>query len=53
MLSLLHDIEPPCYFLNQQRKPKLNDTELIGLNLAPGCLGIDSERYLFTLLPIL
>ena len=51
ILSLLHDIEPQCYFLNQKRKPKLNDTELIALNLAAECLGIDSERYLFTLLP--
>ena len=52
ILSLLHDIEPQCYFLNQKRKPKLNDTELIALNLAAECLGIDSERYLFTLLPV-
>jgi len=51
ILSLLHDIEPQCYFLNQKRKPKLNDIELIALNLAAECLGIDSERYLFTLLP--
>lgn len=51
ILSLLHDIEPNIYFLNQKRKPKLNDTELIALNLAAECLGIDSERYLFTLLP--
>lgn len=47
----LHDIEPNSYFLNQKRKPKLNDTELIALNLAAECLGIDSERFLFTLLP--
>jgi len=51
ILSLLHDIEPNSYFLNQKRKPKLNDTELIALNLAAECLGIDSERFLFTLLP--
>ncbi len=51
ILSLLHDIEPNIYFLNQKRKPKLNDIELIALNLAAECLGIDSERYLFTLLP--
>ena len=35
---------------NMQRKPKLNDIELIVLNLAAECLGIDSERFLFTLL---
>jgi len=51
ILSLLHEIEPNIYFLNQKRKPKLNDTELIALNLAAECLGIDSERNLFTLLP--
>jgi len=51
ILTLLHDIEPNSYFLNQKRKPKLNDTELIALNLAAECLGIDSERFLFTLLP--
>ena len=51
ILNLLHDIEPNAYFLNQKRKPKLNDTELIALNLAAECLGIDSERFLFTLLP--
>jgi len=51
ILSLLHDIESNSYFLNQKRKPKLNDTELIALNLAAECLGIDSERFLFTLLP--
>ena len=51
ILSLLHDIEPNSYFLNQKRKPKLNDTELIALNLASECLGIDSEPFLFTLLP--
>jgi len=51
ILSLLHDIEPNSYFLNQKRKPKLNDTELIALSLAAECRGIDSERYLFTLLP--
>ena len=51
ILSLLHDIEANSFFLNQKRKPKLNDTELIALNLASECLGIDSERFLFTLLP--
>ena len=51
ILSLLHEIEPNTYFLNQKRKPKLNDTELNALNLAVECLGIDSERNLFTLLP--
>jgi len=51
MITLLHDIEPNSYFLNQKRKPKLNDTELIALNLAAECLDIDSERFLFTLLP--
>lgn len=37
--------------MNQKRKPKLNDIELIALKLAAEFLGIDSERFLFTLLP--
>ena len=43
ILSLLHNIEPKAYFLKQKSKPELNDTELIALNLAAECLGIDSN----------
>lgn len=50
-LSLLHDIEPNDNFLNQVRKPKLSDKELIALSLAAEATGIDSELYLFTQLP--
>lgn len=38
-------------YLNQIRKPKLSDKQLIALMLAAEGLGIDSERYLFKLLP--
>ena len=51
ILSLLHDLEPQDYFLNQRRLPRLTDKELIALNLAAESLGIDSERYLFKRLP--
>ncbi len=44
-------MEPQCNFLNQKRKPTLNDTELIAFNLAAEHLDIGFERYLFTLLP--
>ena len=49
--SLLHELEPNNYFLNQVRLPKLNDKQLIALGLAAEALGIDSERYLFKQLP--
>lgn len=39
-------------FLNQIRKPKLSDIELIAINLTSEFLGIDSERDLFRKLPI-
>jgi len=51
IFKLLHDLEPNDYFLNQVRLPKLNDKQLIALNLAAEGLGIDSERYLFKQLP--
>jgi hypothetical protein len=47
----LHEIEPEDYFLNKIRIPKCSDKELIALNLAAECLGIDSERYLFKKIP--
>jgi len=34
IINLLHGIEPNFYFSNQKIKPKLNDIELIALNLA-------------------
>ena len=51
ILSLLHEIEPDDYYLNQIRIPQLTDKQLIALNLAAECLGIDSERYLFKRIP--
>ena len=51
ILTALQTIEPADNFLNQCRIPKLSDKELIALNLAAECLGIDSERYLFKRLP--
>ena len=37
ILSLLHDIDT-MLFSQSKTKPKLNDTELIALNLAAECL---------------
>ena len=51
ILDLLHEVEPEDNYLNQIRIPKLSDKQLIALNLAAECLGIDSERYLFNRLP--
>ena len=51
ILSLLHEIEPEDNFLNQIRKPKLTDKELLSLSLAAETLGIDSEHFLFKQLP--
>jgi len=48
----LHELEVQDYYLNQIRLPKLSDKQLIALNLAAECLGIDSERYLFKRLPV-
>ena len=51
ILSVLHELEPADNFLDQRRIPKFSDKELLALNLAAECLGIDSERYLFKRLP--
>ena len=50
-LELLHEIEREDNFLNQIRKPKLSDKELLALSLAAETLGIDSEHFLFKQLP--
>lgn len=39
-------------FLNQIRKPKLSDIELIAIDLTSEFLGIDSERDLFRKFPL-
>jgi len=49
--ALLHELDPMSNYLNQIRKPKLSDKQLIALTLAAEALGIDSERYLFKQLP--
>ena len=49
--DLLHEIEADDYFIEQRKKPKLNDKALIALSLAAETLGIDSERFLFKQLP--
>lgn len=51
MYDLLHEIEADDYFIEQRKKPKLNDKALIALSLAAETLGIDSERFLFKQLP--
>ena len=48
---MLHSLEPTDNYLNQIRVPKLSDRELIALNLSAEFPEIDSENYLFQLLP--
>lgn len=52
ILETLQSIEINMNFLNQIRKPKLSDIELIAIDLTSEFLGIDSERDLFRKLPI-
>ena len=52
ILKTLQSVESNMYFLNQIRKPKLSDIELIAIDLTSEFLGIDSERDLFRKLPI-
>ncbi len=47
----MHSLEPTDNYLNQIRVPKLSDRELIALNLSAEFPEIDSENYLFQLLP--
>jgi len=47
ILKTLQQIESKMNFLNQIRKPKLSDIELIALDLTSEFMGIDSERDLF------
>ena len=51
ILSLLHEVVVEDNFYLYRRKPKLSDKKLIAMSLAAESLGIDSERYLFKLLP--
>lgn len=52
ILSVLNQIEERSNFLNQIRKPRLSDKELIAINLTAEYLGIDSESQLFRKLPV-
>ncbi|WP_407483556.1 IS982 family transposase [Elizabethkingia anophelis] len=51
ILETLVKIESKMNFLNQIRKPKLSDLELISIDLTSEFMGIDSERDLFRKLP--
>lgn len=51
ILETLQIVEPKMNFLNQIRKPKLSDIELIAIDLTSEFMGIDSERDLFRKLP--
>jgi len=51
ILEILHKIEKKDNFLNQIRKPKLSDKELIAMNLTAEYLSIDSEHDLFRKIP--
>ena len=51
ILQTLVKIESKMNFLNQIRKPKLSDLELISIDLTSEFMGIDSERDLFRKLP--
>lgn len=53
ILEVLNTIDRKSNFLNQKRKPRLSDKELIALNLTSEYLGIDSEYDLFRKLPTL
>lgn len=51
ILEVLQQIELKMNFLNQKRKPKLSDIELIAIDLTSQYMGIDSEYQLFRSLP--
>lgn len=51
ILKTLQQVEPKMNFLNQIRKPKLSDIELIAIDLTSEYMSIDSEYQLFRILP--
>ena len=51
ILETLQQVESKMNFLNQKRKPKLSDIELISIDLTSEFMAIDSERDLFRKLP--
>jgi len=53
ILEVLNSITEKEQFLQQKRKPKLKDIELIAMNLTAEYMGIDSECQLFRDIPII
>ncbi|MDR2385469.1 MAG: IS982 family transposase [Tannerella sp.] len=51
ILETLQQIADKMNFLNQKRKPRLSDIELISIDLTSEYMGIDSEYQLFRVLP--
>lgn len=51
ILEILKQIETKSNFLNQIRRPRLSDIELIALDITAESLSIDSEYQLFRTLP--
>lgn len=51
ILETIEQIESKMNFLNQIRKPKLSDIELIAIDLTSEYMSIDSEYQLFRILP--
>jgi len=51
ILETLKQVEDKMNFLNQIRKPKLSDIELIAIDLTSEYMSIDSEYQLFRVLP--
>lgn len=51
ILAVLNQVEKKSNYLYQIRKPRLNDKELIAINLTAEYLSIDSEIQLFRVLP--
>lgn len=52
ILETLQQIACKMNFINQKRKPKLSDVELIAIDLTSEYMGIDSEYQLFRCLPV-
>lgn len=52
ILDTLQQTESKMNFLNQKRKPRLSDIELIAIDLTSEYMGIDSEHQLFRILPL-
>lgn len=50
ILETLQQVEPKMSFLNQKRKPKLSDVELIAVDLTAEYMRNDSEYQLFRIL---